>query len=241
MEAQIVETLKSQTKHSVPFKDSPSMQVAEEQLIKNASSSPQNTNLRVNELLKIAWKGLQDPFLTAEVLADIWLEARPSATSQMTVSGLSRETIAMFRLAEQQGASLASVVGLLEPKEFYDLMVKSGLGFYDKGAAKAVMSVGGKEFFHGAGTHLIQDLVITRAFAKAGQKLTAFQFRELLNNVQGKAPAPEIVQGKLETVEIDLGDYIWRSLYDPVDLLGRPINQPEVLFTTLKDVVPDLQ
>ena len=83
--------------------------------------------------------------------------------------------------------------------------------------------------------------MITRAFAKAGQKLTAFQFRELLSNVQGKAPALEMVQGKLETVEIDLGDYIWRSLYDPVDLPGRPINQPEVLFTTLKDVVPGLQ
>jgi hypothetical protein len=126
------------------------------------------------------------------------------------------------------------IKALYENADFYNAYVKTGVGFFDEGAANSKMELGTKKFTHGGMTHLIQDLVITKAFDRAGVNITAFKFRSLLDKVQGKV---KLRDGKM----IDLGDFLWQQLYDLINLPELPINQPEVLFTFLKDILADLE
>jgi hypothetical protein len=168
---------------------------------------------------------LQDPTLIAEVMGDIWHLAR---VDKISLKDAAR------RLAEQHGAKWVEIKALYENADFYNAYVKTGVGFFDEGAANSKMELGTKKFTHGGMTHLIQDLVITKAFDRAGVNITAFKFRSLLDKVQGKV---KLRDGKM----IDLGDFLWQQLYDLINLPELPINQPEVLFTFLKDILADLE
>lgn len=216
----------SSMKYGVAFKDSPEMQY----LVRELTNAGYAYKARQ---LKIAWEALQSPEAIADIVTDILLDARTVA-SEAAAFGVTPETYATLEMAAKSGAELSAIpkeAGVLpDAEKFYQEHVAPGQGFLDIGAGGAAMNVGGELYTHGAITHLIQDLVITRALKAAGEKITAFEFRQQLGAIDKKVGG------------IQLGDYIWRQLYDPINRVTKPINQPEFLFTFLKTkILPGLQ
>ena len=87
---------------------------------------------------------------------------------------------------------------------------------------------------HGAVTHMVQDLMIDKALARAGEKVTASEFRQLLGRLQEQSR--ELSPGEM----VHTGDKLWRAIYDAIGEAGA-LNEPETLSAVLRERLPELQ
>jgi hypothetical protein len=94
---------------------------------------------------------------------------------------------------------------------------------------------------HGAMTHLVQDLVLTRHFKRMGINKTASEFRQMIGAALGETDA-EVLRGFQQFKQLTGGrtaptsEILWRYTFDSG---AWEANQPEVLgpiFQELLDV-----
>jgi hypothetical protein len=79
--------------------------------------------------------------------------------------------------------------------------------------------------------HLIQDLVVDRAFAAAKIELTSAKFRALLGRATSRLAPPKLgpvisTRGKND---LSLGDYVWQMTYDLYLNSRDHLPQPEAV------------
>jgi hypothetical protein len=173
-------------------------------------------NAKIAKALKHVVKGVRDPELYGEVLADAWaLAKRPPG---MDINA------ALEELAASGGAPVRYIEakeGILDAPVFFAKYGGQEAHFIDLPLAADD---------HGAMTHLIQDLVVDRALKRAGQNMTSAEFRGLLGQAEGTVGAAEYATKATRTFEagedqMRTGDYIWRMVYDNTG--AGQINRPE--------------
>ena len=194
-----------------------SMLSKEFELIDRAlAANPGNANAKISKALRHVVKGVRDPELYGEVLADAWaLAKRPPG---MDINA------ALEQMASSGGAPVRYIEakeGILESPAFFAKYAGQEAHFIDLPLAAND---------HGAMTHLIQDLVVDRALKRAGQNMTSAEFRGLLGQAEGTLGAAEYTTKATVTFEageseMRTGDYIWRMVYDNTGTLQ--INRPE--------------
>lgn len=176
-------------------------------------------NREIEALLPTVMAALRDPDLYAEVLADAWAALR--ADRDMTK--------VLMEMARADGGKIRVL-----PHELGEIKD----GFVKKVASK-------KEYFvdnpfvntdHGALTHLVQDLVVNRAFKRAGSDMTSLRFRALIGKAAGKVQPNQMMRRGAAVFtrgqEIPVADLVWRFTYDSLHM-GQ-LNQPETLAPLLK-------
>lgn len=184
-------------------------------------------NDRIRDLLTTVMAALRNPRFYADVMAEAWA---------MAWHANSTINAALLKMAVDAGMRVRVVIQrqpgqpLLQPVEFFEQYASQPYAFVDLPLAHNA---------HHAMTHLIQDLVLTRAFKAAGIKLTGPQFRELLGKAEGSfkaprgAPIPEALWG----TEMRVGDYVWQVTFDLFYPSERHLPQPEVVGQDLHDLL----
>jgi hypothetical protein len=126
--------------------------------------------------------------------------------------------------------------GFMEPSEFFRRYVAQEAYFVDLPLESNP---------HGSLTHLIQDLVVDRAFQEANISMRSPQFRALLREADGTVTRAEFGTAEATTfldasppvlpvaeTEIATGDYVWRFTYDLI--LRGHLPQPENMWPLIK-------
>lgn len=175
------------------------------------------SNERLLELTPLVRRALRDPDNVSAAVAEVWLEEHllgvmaPRAASD-------RYGEAARVLARRRGAQTIILprTASFDEGQFFSQVVVSGNRFLDYSA----LALGQGE--HGAITHAVQDLAADRVLAGTGVR--AEQFRALLGQAVGR-------DGQV------VGDMIWQSLFDS---FNGGINQPEVLYPAMRQVLPAL-
>jgi hypothetical protein len=185
------------------------------------------TNKRILELLDVVWGGLRNPKLYADIIAKAWEAAYIADTSieAVLITMAERSTgRATVWIPRNQRDEL-----LKNPAKFFELYASQAASFVD-------MPLLGDP--HGGITHLLQDLVVDRAFADAKLEMTSAQFRALLAKAEGTVePDPNGLTvstggtGKLRT-----GDYVWQLTYDLYRDEHDHLPQPEAIGDKLKPI-----
>ena len=211
------------------------------QLLKDALQANDGTvNREILGLVDKYMGALRDPQHWAEVMADAW-----EIAGKMPKPDIRK---ALIQLAKKRGLGAPQEIPeVLKGGKFFDEYATSGRPLIDK-------AFKGKE--HGELTHLIQDLVLDRAFGSG----TSARFRQLLRKAEGKVYVWE--QGaKSNTVkltrfgehsrakanttflegetEMRTGDYVWRWTYDLLyDAKAlRRLPQPEAVGPQLNTLL----
>jgi len=190
-------------------------------------NNPGATNDRIRDLLTTVMAALRNPKFYGEIMAEAWAMAW-AANSSINAALLKMASDAgmPIRVVRQRRAGQP----LLDPVEFFEQYASQPAAFVDLPLAHNV---------HHAMTHLIQDLVLTRAFKVAGIKLTGPQFRALLGQSEGKFRAPKgapIVEA-LQGTEMRVGDYVWQVTYDLFVNEESHLPQPERVGADLHDML----
>jgi hypothetical protein len=184
-------------------------------LAANAGSA----NAKIAKALPHVVKGLRDPGLYGEVMADAWALAKSSPGKDISA--------ALEEMARSGGAPIRYIEakdGVLQAPAFFERYAGQPGHFID-------LPLLGDA--HGTMTHLIQDLVVDRALRRAGQNMTSVEFRGLLGQAEGTVTAGGGYVTKSTTTflkdetEMRTGDYIWRMLYDNTG--AKEINRPEAI------------
>jgi hypothetical protein len=183
------------------------------ELIEKLSGAPSGSANDV--ILKNAptvWNALHDPDLIAEVAADVWADSK-SLGPKGTLDPMSRAIVR--RWAAENGSRVRRIPkgGGGGDKPFFRDWGGTNRGFVDRGIDTE---------HHGQMTHLLQDLIVDRALARAGSPLTSRQFRQTLQGVVAPTGAPE-----------NLGQRLFIRLYD--NDKAYP-NAPETLTAALRKV-----
>jgi hypothetical protein len=191
------------------------------------SSNRGAANDRIRDLLTIVMAALRNPKFYGDVMAEAWAIAWRANTSinaallkMATDAGMQTQVVIQRRAGEP----------LLQPAEFFEQYASQPAAFVDMPLAHSA---------HHAMTHLIQDLVLTRAFKVAGIKLTGPQFRALLGQAEGRfraprgAPIPEALWG----TEMRVGDYVWQVTFDLFVKDEAHLPQPEVVGQDLHELL----
>jgi hypothetical protein len=205
-----------------------SWQLVKDALIANGGRN----NRKILALVDKYMGALRDPKHWAEVIADVW-----EAAGKMPNPDFRK---ALLELAERRlGTPLKMPNRVFQGDEFFQQYVKGGrplIDTYFQGKA------------HGDLSHLLQDLVLDKAFG-AGKSA---EFRQLLGRAEGKVHVWEQA-AKSNTVkltpfgqhsrsganttflegetEMSTGDYVWRWTYDLLynkDAMRR-LPQPEIV------------
>ena len=203
------------------------------QLVKDAlGANDGKVNREILGLVDKYMGALRDPKHWAEVMADAW-----EIAGRMPKPDIRK---ALIQLAKKRGLGAPKEVPeVLKGGRFFDEYASSGMPLIDK-------AFKGRE--HGDLSHLIQDLVLDKAFG-AG---TSGRFRQLLGKAEGKVGVWEQA-AKSNTVkltrfgehsrskanitflegetEMRTGDYVWRWTYDLLydkEALRR-LPQPEIV------------
>jgi hypothetical protein len=183
------------------------------------AAAPGPKNAEIAKALPHVVKGLRDPELYGEVMADAWALAK-------TPPGMDINA-ALEQMAHNGGAPIRYIEakeGILDAPVFFEKYAGKPGHFID-------LPLAGDP--HGAMSHLVQDLVVDRALRRAGQDLTAVEFRGLLGQAEGKVAVDAGYATKSTKTFIDdektmkTGDYIWRMVYDNTG--AGQINRPEEL------------
>jgi hypothetical protein len=189
-------------------------------------------NDQIAEALPHVIKGIRDPELYGEVLADAWALAKGPPAMDINA--------ALEQMARSGGAPVRYIdatAGEMVPAEFFK---EYG------GKAGSFIDLPFQNNSHGAMTHLLQDLVVDRALRKAGGTVTTSTgFRGLLGQAEGmvaenagyatKSTMTFVKNEKLVETEMKTGDYIWRMVYDNTGALQ--INRPEAIGDVLINVL----
>ncbi len=161
---------------------------------------------KIEKLLDVVWGGLRNPKLFADVLAEAWQRAWIEDTSVEA---------ALIAMAQESSGNKAVWIprsqakDLLEnPGKFFELYASKEPSFVD------LPLLGAK---HKAMAHLIQDLVVDRAFRARKIEMTSGKFRALLGQTTGRfVPPPGDMQVLTDPATKDMatGDYVWQLTYD---------------------------
>jgi hypothetical protein len=189
--------------------------------------NPGTTNDRIRNLLTTVMAALRNPKFYGDVMAEAWAMAwRANATINAALLKMAADAGMKIRVVMQRQAGQP----LLQPVEFFEQYASQPAAFVDMPLAHNA---------HHAMTHLIQDLVLTRAFKVAGIKLTGPEFRALLGKAEGRfrvprgAPIPEALWG----TEMSVGDYVWQVTFDLFVPKESHLPQPEHVGQDLHDLL----
>ena len=189
--------------------------------------NPGTTNERIRNLLTTVMAALRNPKFYGDVMAEAWAMAwRANATINAALLKMAADAGMKIRVVIQRQAGQP----LLQPVEFFEQYASQPAAFVDLPLAHNA---------HHAMTHLIQDLVLTRAFKVAGIKLTGPEFRALLGKAEGRfrvprgAPIPEALWG----TEMSVGDYVWQVTFDLFVTKESHLPQPEDVGQDLHDLL----
>jgi hypothetical protein len=190
-------------------------------------NNPGPTNDRIRDLLTIVMAALRNPKFYGDVMAEAWAMAwQANATINAALLKMASDAGMRIRVVIQRQAGQP----LLQPVEFFEQYASQPAAFVDMPLAHNP---------HHAMTHLIQDLVLTRAFKVAGIKLTGPEFRALLGKAEGRfrvprgAPIPEELWG----TEMSVGDYVWQVTFDLFVRKESHLPQPEHVGQDLHDLL----
>lgn len=177
-------------------------------------------NARVAKLLPVVAAGIRNPSFYAEVLVDAFEAMRADAHAHPDVNR------ALMQLARGDQHGLRTI-----PKQYGTL----GNFFGDYAGTPFhfvdLPFLGGD---HGAMTHVLQDLVVNKAFKAAGLSTTSAGFRGMLEACKGYVDnqtfepfdAPKRYRTKT-------GQAVWEEIYDQTD---EGLNRPESLRPILRDL-----
>ena len=127
-------------------------------------------------------------------------------------------TITLVWIPRSQGKYLSD-----NPGRFFELYVSQEPSFVD-------LPLLGKK--HRAMSHLIQDLVVDRAFRARRIEMTSGRFRVLLGQTTGRlVPPPGEMQVLTDegTHDLTTGDYVWQLTYDLFVGTLDHLPQPEAM------------
>jgi hypothetical protein len=182
-------------------------------------------NARIAEALPHVVAGIRNPELYGEVLADAWaLAKRPPG---MDINA------ALEEMARAGGAPIRYIdanEGVMSGQVFFERYAGRPGSFIDQPLL---------DDNHGAMTHLVQDLVVTRALRRANQNLTSAEFRGLLGQAEGRVnksayqTAFDVFGSREDSMRT--GDYVWRMVYDNTE--PGQINRPEDLGKALRAAI----
>lgn len=189
-------------------------------------------NEQLAEALPHVIKGIRNPELYGEVLADAWALAKGPPPMDINA--------ALETMARSGGAPVRYIdakVGEMLPAEFFKQY---------GGQAGSFIDLPFQNNPHGAMTHLLQDLVVDRALHKAGGSIkTSTGFRGLLGKAEGmvaeeagfatQSTMTFVKNEKVVETQMKTGDYIWRMVYDNTGALQ--INRPEAIGDVLINVL----
>jgi hypothetical protein len=162
-------------------------------------------------LYEIAYNGINNKEIWESVLKDVAREAQSVAGPPFSHPEIkSQYTQAIWNLAEAR-AKRATIIPRPAPIRvvgqetggFFEENVPFGKRFYD-------VQVGSE---HGLSAHMLQDLVVDRAFAQSGRYLDAERFRGMI----GQFTRPGPTGGPLR-------QQLWNALYDSQTGLNSPEN-----------------
>ncbi len=187
--------------------------------------------IQVRNLGLPVWRGMQDHQPIVKVVRDIKREAergrknRPDdAGSKVTV-----ETQAVINLSRRKGARVIFVREKdIRSDVFFKKLASSPNRWLDLEIGEA----------HGATTHLIQDLVVDEVLMRAGSRLRAEGFRELLGRVDAHSQKVFPLVGGHVDPKAGIGKRLWESVFHDS---GRGLHEPETLFPILRAAIPGLQ
>lgn len=190
-----------------------------------------HVNAEIAELLPIVMDGLCNPELYGVVMAEAWERAMRNATDLET---------ALTEIAMETGLPTQQIPrgqGLIDPPEFFRRYASAEAYFID-------LPLAGDN--HGSLTHLIQDLVVDRAFARAGRPMRSAEFRARLAHAEGEVTRdvydtseamtfldPPLVP--VRETKMTTGDYVWRFTYDLI--LDGHMPQPENIWPRIWGVL----
>ena len=192
---------------------------------------------QVAKLLPTVMDGLQDPSLYAEVLTEAWTRAGRGGDINQALLDMALESRA--------GGSSIPVLRITKPPKGEGLL--RGSEFWERYGSRPAYIIdealaGSK---HGELGHLLQDLVVNRALAKANAGLTSPEFRGLLGKLEAMLSkdayqtkkALTFITGDAEKeVTMKTGDYVWRLTYDLFEQPPR-LPMPEKLGEILQTLV----
>ncbi len=187
------------------------------------ANNPSSVNERMRELVPIVIEGLHDADLYADVMAEAWSELKARADT----GGLGDRDIndALADLAARDGAPIVTIpreLGVMDPDEFFRRFVAVRAHVVDIAALKGAD-------VHGVMPHMIQDLVINKALARAGRGETSADFKELLGQCRGDVAADaykdQLNNYTFSAEKVAVGDFIWQLTYDLTE--ANHVNVPE--------------
>lgn len=186
---------------------------------------PDGVNPELRALLPHVLAALRDPELYGEVLAEAWTMLRANRDMNAALKEMAEAGGGKTRVIKHQR-------GTLKDEEFVKDVATQPEHIVDNPFVN-------KD--HGAMTHLVQDLVVTRYFKRMGINKTASELRQMIGAAVGETK-PELLRGfksfKQLTGErtVSTSEVLWRYTYDSGTWEA---NQPEVLgpiFQELLDV-----
>lgn len=212
--------------------DGPMLSKEYKLLYKALKQNPGPINEQLAEALPHVIKGIRNPELYGEVLADAWALAKGPPPMDINA--------ALETMARSGGAPVRYIdakVGEMLPAEFFKQY---------GGQAGSFIDLPFQNNSHGAMTHLLQDLVVDRALHKAGGSIkTSTGFRGLLGKAEGmvaeeagfatQSTMTFVKNEKLVETQMKTGDYIWRMVYDNTGAFQ--INRPEAIGDVLINVL----
>jgi hypothetical protein len=176
---------------------------------------------KIETFLGVVWGALRNPKLYADVLAEAWHRAWLADTSVES---------ALIAMAQQSSGTKAVSIPRSKakylsdnPGKFFELYVSQEPSFVD-------LPLLGKK--HRAMSHLVQDLVVDRAFRARKIEMTSGRFRVLLGQTTGRlVPPPGEMQVLTDegTHDLTTGDYVWQLTYDLFVGTLDHLPQPEAM------------
>jgi hypothetical protein len=182
---------------------------------------------QIRKLLHVVWGALRDPEIYADVLSEAWERA------WLQDSSIESVLIAMAEATSGKRPvwiprSLADEL-LRNPGKFFELYASQEPSFVD-------LPLLGDP--HKALMHLIQDLVVDRAFRELKIEMTSGKFRALLGKTEGRfrPPAGAAVISTGPKGDLRTGDYVWQMTYDLYLRTKDHLPQPEVVGRDMFDL-----
>jgi hypothetical protein len=183
----------------------------------------------ISKHLHVVWGALRDPELYADVLSEAWKRAWLEDSSvESVLIAMAQETSGNkpVWIPRSQADYL-----LKNPGKFFDLYGSREASFVD-------LPLLGDP--HKAVGHLLQDLVVDRAFKELKIDMTSGKFRALLGKTTGRFVPPEkdhapVIAG-VGTRGIRTGDYVWQMTYDLFLRSRDHLPQPEVMGRDFSEI-----
>ena len=182
---------------------------------------PKNSKFR--SLYRIAYDGMNNRDIWEAVLGDIAREAEKIAPGRFSHPEIrSRYTQAVWNLSEQASGPGGKVIATPPDKtpgyEFIKAGTPWGPRFYDVNIGRG----------HGMSSHMVHDLVVDRAFQRAGVEMTAEQFRAQMGTMKGSVPG----------LAADQRTLLWNALYDSHE--GRLVSPDTAIALLRETLAPDV-